>query len=68
MGFTSARLDFDYMNDIRQKLPVVAENGGSVAVGVGVPGTEMPRRLVLVAPAARAHDTPLFAERSLFRD
>lgn len=32
------------------KLPVVAENGGSVAVGVGVPGAEMPRRLVLVAP------------------
>lgn len=32
------------------KLPVVAENGGSVAVGVGVPGTEIPKRLVLVAP------------------
>ncbi len=32
------------------KMPVVAENGGSVAVGVGVPGTEMPKRLVLVAP------------------
>ncbi len=32
------------------KMPVVAENGGSVAVGVGVPGAEIPKRLVLVAP------------------
>lgn len=32
------------------KMPVVAENGGSVAVGVGVPGPDMPKRLVLVAP------------------
>ncbi len=35
---------------VQLKLPVVAENGGSVAVGVGMPGAEMPKRLVLVAP------------------
>jgi len=41
------------------KLPVVAENGSSVQVGLGLEGTELPRRMVLMAPA---NPQPLAAE------
>ena len=33
------------------KLPVVAENGSSVQVSVGMDGPEVPKRIVLMAPA-----------------
>lgn len=33
------------------KLPIVAENGSSVAVSFGVEGPDLPKRLVLIAPA-----------------
>jgi sulfur-oxidizing protein SoxY len=33
------------------KLPVVAENGSSVQVSVGMDGPELPKRIVLMAPA-----------------
>lgn len=32
------------------KLPVVAENGGSVQVTLGIDGVELPKRLILIAP------------------
>jgi sulfur-oxidizing protein SoxY len=36
---------------VQLKLPVVAENGSSVQVSLGMEGAELPKRMVLMAPA-----------------